>query len=69
MKKYYCDKCGKELKDHEGHFLWFQKSYNLMFWKWDLFSKTKFMYDDEELCEDCYFLLITIFEEQLKKKE
>lgn len=70
MKKNYCDRCGKELNGHEGRFIKFAKTYKVFWINWDVFHKTnKGCFDEEELCKDCFYEFLKIYDDFWKQKK
>ena len=63
MTKNYCDRCGAELKNHEGHFLKFIKTGNIYWNKWNIWDHvTQICFDKTELCERCYDSFLELYD-------
>lgn len=69
MRKNYCDRCGQELKGHNGKFLAFVKSYDVFYFHWNIVTKEKSCYECEELCKDCWNKFMKLYDNFLKNKE
>ena len=67
MIKNYCDRCGKELEKHTGHFLKFNKIFTVDFIFWNFLNK-KEIYDTDELCKDCWGKFLDIYDSFMKNK-
>lgn len=65
MQKNYCDRCGKELKGHEGHFLKFNKSFTVDFIFH--FRHEKEIFDTYEVCADCWEKLMKLYDKFMKE--
>lgn len=66
MRKNYCDLCGKELESHEGYFISFKKNYSLMFFDYAVISHNKCCFDEDELCETCYYEFLKVYDKFIK---
>ena len=70
MTKNYCDRCGKELQKHEGHFLKFVKTCSVYWDKWNIWNhRILICFDKTELCEECYESFLNLYDDFIKKKE
>lgn len=69
MTKNYCDRCGKELENHEGKFLKFNKRFTVDFIDWHFLGYKKEIYDADELCKDCWKKFLDIYDKFMKNKE
>lgn len=58
MNKKFCDKCKREIEDNNEMGFKFYKTYKINYWKKDIWTNEKIIFDTDELCEECFYKLI-----------